>query len=408
MRITEPNGLGLRIILKGQQTLIICISKIGKYMKKKLLSLAIVSSLILVGCGEAENGNQQAAAPNVVAVESTTIMHQQSKTYVGRVEAVEDASISAQVSGYLKERLFIEGQFVEKGDVLYQIDPLSFEAQVATAKASLSQANAALKKAELDFKRGKNLLPKGNISQSEFDSLTSTKLGAEAQVEAAEAQLKLANVNLSHSQIVAPFSGRISSSNVSIGDLVSPSSGPLTTIVSLDPIHTSFNVSERERLDFGMDKVSGDGAGAANALDVLIELENGDVYEHKGKLDFIGNRINLNTGTISLRASVDNPEHALLPGQHVRVAIQEQSAEEVIVIPRKSVQTDLEGNFIMIITEGNIAERRNIEMGRQTAEGVIVTKGLSKDERVITQGLQRVRNGMPVNVTNSDTANTGA
>ena len=192
------------------------------------------------------------------------------------------------------------------------------------------------------------------------------------------------------------------------GDLLSPSSGPLTTIVSLDPIHTSFNGSERERLDFGMDKVSGDGAGAANALDVLIELENGDVYEHKGKLDFIGNRINLNTGTISLRASVDNPEHALLPGQHVRVAIQEQSAEEVIVIPRRSVQTDLEGNFIMIITEGNIAERRNIEIGRQTAEGVIVTKGLSKDERVITQGLQRVRNGMPVNVTNSDTANTGA
>ncbi|WP_104402633.1 efflux RND transporter periplasmic adaptor subunit [Vibrio penaeicida] len=377
-------------------------------MKKKLLSLAIVSSLILVGCGEVENGNQQAVAPNVVAVESTTIMHQQSKTYVGRVEAAEDASISAQVSGYLKERLFIEGQFVEKGDVLYQIDPLSFEAQVATAKASLSQAHAALKKAELDFKRGKNLLPKGNISQSEFDSLTSTKLGAQAQVEAAEAQLKLANVNLSHSQIVAPFSGRISSSNVSIGDLVSPSSGPLTTIVSLDPIQTSFNVSERERLDFGMDKVSGDGAGAANALDVVIELENGDVYEHKGKLDFIGNRINLNTGTISLRASVDNPEHALLPGQHVRVAIQERSAEEVIVIPRKSVQTDLEGNFVMVVTEGNIAERRNIEMGRQTAEGVIVTEGLSKDERVITQGLQRVRNGMPVNVTNSDTANTGA
>ncbi|MBD1559458.1 efflux RND transporter periplasmic adaptor subunit [Vibrio sp. S9_S30] len=377
-------------------------------MKKKLLSLAIVSSLVLVGCGEAGNGNQQAVAPNVVAVESTTIMHQQSKTYIGRVEAVEDASISAQVSGYLKDRLFIEGQFVEKGDVLYQIDPLSFEAQVATAKASLSQANAALKKAELDFKRGKNLLPKGNISQSEFDSLTSAKLGALAQVEAAEAQLKLANVNLSHSKIVAPFSGRISSSNVSIGDLVSPSTGPLTTIVSLDPIQASFNVSERERLDFGMDKVNGDGAGAANALDVVIELENGEVYEHKGKLDFIGNRINLNTGTISLRASVENPDHALLPGQHVRIAIQERSAEEVVVIPRKAVQTDLEGNFIMIITKGDIAERRNIDMGRQTAQGVIITQGLSKNERVITQGLQRVRNGMPVNVTHSDTVNTGA
>ncbi|BCL72883.1 efflux RND transporter periplasmic adaptor subunit [Vibrio nigripulchritudo] len=377
-------------------------------MKKTLLSLAVASSLVLVGCGEAEQGNRNAVAPNVVAMESTTVMHQQSKTYVGRVQAVEDANITAQVSGYLKDRLFIEGQLVEKGDVLYQIEPSSFDAQVATAKASLAQAHASLKKAEMDFKRGKNLLPKGNISKSEFDTLTAAKLSAEAQVEAAEAQLNLANVNLSHTQITAPFTGRISSSNVSIGDLVSPSSGPLTTIVSLDPIHTSFNVSERERLEFGMDKVKGDGEGAAKALEVVIKLENGNVYEHKGKLDFIGNRINLNTGTIALRASVANPDHALLPGQHVRVAIQEQTPEEVVVIPRRAVQTDLEGDFIMIVAKGNIAERRNITLGKQTEQGVIVTEGLAKGEQVVTQGLQRVRNGMPVNIQDSDSANTGA
>lgn len=157
-----------------------------------------------------------------------------------------------------------------------------------------------------------------------------------------------------------------------------------------------------------MDKVKGDGEGAAKALEVVIKLENGNVYEHKGKLDFIGNRINLNTGTIALRASVANPDHALLPGQHVRVAIQEQTPEEVVVIPRRAVQTDLEGDFIMIVAKGNIAERRNITLGKQTEQGVIVTEGLAKGEQVVTQGLQRVRNGMPVNIQDSDSANTGA
>jgi membrane fusion protein (multidrug efflux system) len=290
---------------------------------------------------------------------------------------------------------------VEKGQLLYTIEPSSFEAQVASAKASVAQANANLKKAELDFNRGKNLLPKGSISQSEFDALTAALLGAQAQLEANQAQLNSANVQLSHTRIEAPFAGRISDSKVSTGDLVSPSSGVLTTLVSLDPVHAAFSISERERLALGMDRIEGDGSSDKDRVEVQIVLENGEAFEHLGKLDFLGNRINLNTGTIAMRAIADNPNQQLLPGQHVRVNLRDKQEIDVVTIPRRAVQTDLEGDFVMVLVEGEgapVAERRNIEMGRQVEGGVIVHSGLEKDDAIITQGLQRVRNGMSVRI----------
>ncbi|ETJ98717.1 multidrug efflux RND transporter periplasmic adaptor subunit VmeY, partial [Vibrio parahaemolyticus] len=337
-------------------------------------------------------------APLVVTQDVTIIDYQPSKSYIGRIEAVEDTNITAQISGYLQARHFEEGQMVEKGQLLYSIEPSSFEAQVASAKAALAQAKASLKKAELDHQRGKNLLPRGSISQSEFDALTATLLGARAELEAANAQLKLAEVNLSYTQIRAPFSGRISDTKVSTGDLVSPSSGVLTTLVSLDPVHTSFSVSERERLAMGMDRIKGDGSAESNGVEVQLELENGRFFEHLGQLDFLGNRIDTKTGTIAMRALVPNPEHKLLPGQHIKVNLRDKNTRDVIVVPRRAVQTDLEGDFVMVTTEGNVAERRNVELGPQVEQGIIIREGLEKGEAVITQGLQRVRNGVEVRV----------
>lgn len=370
-------------------------------MRKKLLLTALASSMILVGCGQDAQNAQQAPLPLVAVQDVNVIPHQQSKSYIGRIEAVEDTAITAQVSGYLQNRHFKEGQMVEKGQLLYTIEPSSFEAQVASAKASVAQANANLKKAELDFNRGENLLPKGSISQSEFDALTSTLLGAQAQLEASKAQLNSANVQLSHTRIEAPFAGRISDSKVSTGDLVSPSSGVLTTLVSLDPVHASFSISERERLALGMDRIEGDGSSDSDRVEVQIILENGEAFEHLGKLDFLGNRINLNTGTIAMRAIADNPNQQLLPGQHVRVNLRDKQEIDVVTIPRRAVQTDLEGDFVMVLVEGEgapVAERRNIDMGRQVEGGVIVHSGLETGDAIITQGLQRVRNGMPVSI----------
>ncbi|MFZ6042087.1 multidrug efflux RND transporter periplasmic adaptor subunit VmeY [Vibrio natriegens] len=367
-------------------------------MQKKTLVALIAATTILAGCGEVKNTQGGSQAPLVVTQDVIVIDYQPSKSYIGRIEAVEDTNITAQVSGYLKARHFDEGQMVAKGQLLYTIEPSSFEAQVASAKAALAQAKAALKKAELDHQRGKNLLPRGSISQSEFDALTAALLGARAELEAANAQLKLAEVNLSYTQIRAPFSGRISDTKVSTGDLVSPSSGVLTTLVSLDPVHTSFSVSERERLAMGMDKVKGDGSAESSNVEVQLELENGEFFEHLGQLDFLGNRINTQTGTIAMRAIVTNPDHKLLPGQHIKVNLRDKNTRDVIVVPRRAVQTDLEGDFVMITTEGNVAERRNVVLGPQVEQGIIIRDGLDQNDSVITQGLQRVRNGVEVSI----------
>ncbi|EJU9787087.1 TPA: efflux RND transporter periplasmic adaptor subunit [Vibrio vulnificus] len=367
-------------------------------MKLKPIVGLIVASALLAGCEDKTLQQRNTMAPLVVTQEVLMLDYQPSNAYIGRVEAVEDTNITAQVSGYLKARHFEEGQLVEKGALLYTIEPSSFEAQVASAKASLAQAKASLKKAELDHQRGKNLLPRGSISQSEFDALTAGLLGAQAQLEAANAQLKLADVNLSYTQIRAPFSGRISDSKVSTGDLVSPSSGILTTLVSLDPIHTAFSISERERLALGIERIKGDGSTPSAGVEVQLQLENGKEYPHLGRLDYLGNRIDTKTGTIALRAVVANPDHQLLPGQHIKVNLREKQAKSVVVVPRRAVQTDLEGHFVMVMTLGEVAERRNVSLGAQVEQGVVIREGLTQDDVVITQGLQRVRNGMQVRV----------
>ncbi|MCG6274028.1 efflux RND transporter periplasmic adaptor subunit [Vibrio vulnificus] len=367
-------------------------------MKLKPIVGLIVASALLAGCEDKTLQQRNTMAPLVVTQEVLMLDYQPSNAYIGRVEAVEDTNITAHVSGYLKARHFEEGQLVEKGALLYTIEPSSFEAQVASAKASLAQAKASLKKAELDHQRGKNLLPRGSISQSEFDALTAGLLGAQAQLEAANAQLKLADVNLSYTQIRAPFSGRISDSKVSTGDLVSPSSGILTTLVSLDPIHTAFSISERERLALGIERIKGDGSTPSAGVEVQLQLENGKEYPHLGRLDYLGNRIDTKTGTIALRAVVENPDHQLLPGQHIKVNLREKQAKSVVVVPRRAVQTDLEGHFVMVITQGEVAERRNVSLGAQVEQGVVIRQGLTQDDVVITQGLQRVRNGMQVRV----------
>ncbi|MCG9660403.1 efflux RND transporter periplasmic adaptor subunit [Vibrio mediterranei] len=377
-------------------------------MPKKLLVASLVSAVLLAGCGETTNTQQNAPAPLVQTQAVEVVPHQQSKIYIGRMDAVEDTAITAQVSGYLLERHFQEGQIVEKGHLLYTIEPSTFEAQVASAKAMVSEARSSLKKAELDFERGKNLVKSNNISQAEFDALTASLMSARAQLEAGIAQEKVAEVNLSHTTIRAPFTGRISDSKVSTGDLLSPSSGVLTTLVSMDPIYASFSISERERLALGMDQIEGDGSDESNGVAVNVILEDGRVYEQQGKIDFLGNRINLNTGTLAMRAVVENPSQRLLPGQHVRVELMEKEASDVVTVPRRAVQTDLEGDFVMIVSEGNVAERRNVALGPQVETGVVIRSGLKTTDVVITQGLQRVRNGIPVRIQEPKSQEQGA
>jgi membrane fusion protein (multidrug efflux system) len=364
-------------------------------MMKKRIILPLFATAALLGCGD-KSASAPQMLPVVKAEQVTSTAFFPSKSYVGRIEAIEDAAITSQVTGYLESRDFREGQIVEQGHVLYQIDDSTYAAQVASATAAVAQAEAQLKKANSDFERAENLLPKGNISQSEYDTRFANKLSAEAQVKSAEANLISAEVDFSRTKIVAPFKGRTNSTKVSMGDLVSPSSGVLTTLVSLDPIQASFQISERERLAMGMDKASGDGSNEEVGIEVTLILENGKEYSHAGKLDFVGNRINLDTGTIALRAQIPNPDYALLPGQHVEVMLATTEEVDVVAIPRRAVQTDIQGDFVMVLSEGNVAERREVVLGAQIDEGIVIQTGLKETDKVIVEGLQRVRNGMPV------------
>lgn len=374
-------------------------------MKKTLLLATLIGSALLVGCGETASGQKPAMAPLAQAQSVQLIQYQQGKSYVGRTEAVEDVAISAQVSGYLKERLFEEGQMVKKGQPLFRIESAAYEAQVKSAAAAISQAKAQVQRSNMDFARAQDLLPKGNISKSEYDRLLAEKLNAQAQLESAQAMYSAAKVDLSHTTITAPFSGRVSDSKVSIGDLISPSSGVLTTLVSLDPMHAAFTISERERLNMGLDKLDGSGNGNNKGLvEVVLTLNNGQQYSEIGSLDFVGNRIDLNTGTLAMRAQFANPNQQLLPGQHVQIFLREKTPQQVMVIPRSAVQSDLEGDFVMVLKDGKVAERRNVTMGSQTDQGVIISQGLKVDEEVITIGLQRIRNGMTVRLQNEDSA----
>ncbi len=363
-------------------------------MNARLAAVTLSSVLVLTGCGE-QRTMSPSALPVVTVSTAQTSTYAFQKAYTGRIQAVEDTDISAQVTGYLTERHFREGQIVEAGQRLYSIEPSAFEAQVASAEAAVAQANAALKKAELDHQRGKRLLPQGSISQAEFDALSASLLSAQAQVKAAQSQRDLAKTQLSYTQIVAPISGRIGASKASKGDLLSPNMGVLTTIVSLDPVLAAFNISERERLQF---KIEGETQSANRNTTVELELENGQRYAEKGDIEFVDNRISLTTGTLAMRARFANHQHHLIPGQHARVIIKQAEPSTVLTVPEKAVQRDLEGNFVLVVDSDGNAHRRIVSLGPISPQGIIVRSGIKAGEQVITEGLQRVRDGMPVTI----------
>ncbi|WP_163132071.1 efflux RND transporter periplasmic adaptor subunit [Agarivorans sp. Alg241-V36] len=365
------------------------------HLRRLLAGAALV---LLSACNSSTESAAQVPASLVNIESAQNLKYAPSQQFVGRIEAYQDVDIRAQVSGYLVKRHFEDGQMVKRGQLLYEIDSTRYQAAVAQAKASLAKANAALTNAEINWQRGERLLPKKNISRSEFDRLTAEKLSAEAQLEAAEALLSASLVDLKHTNIVAPFDGRIGQSKVSKGDLITITSGALTNLVSLNPIRASFRVSERERLAMGLDHVDAHSSAQTDSTIVNLIISDSRNYLNQGRLDFIDNRIDLHTGTINISAQFDNPQQQLLPGQYVEVELTSTTLVEATVIPRRAVQSDLEGEFVMLVGEDNKAERRNVTIGPVLEQGVVIHKGLQGNEQVITAGLQRVRHGHPVQV----------
>jgi membrane fusion protein (multidrug efflux system) len=363
-------------------------------VKKLVLGLITVSTVFITACTE------EAPPPRVVEVVVDEVIAEPylpKSQYVGRLQARDDVAIQAKITGYLLSRDFREGDLVQAGSVLYTLDSSEYEAALARAKADLAAAIANQANAARNYKRGKELLPKGAISQSEMDSLTAKKLESDARIEAARAQVTSAEVNLGFTTMIAPITGRIGRSMVSPGDLVGPNTGNLTTLVSIDPIQALFQVSEDTYTAAVTARmVDGLSLDALRGIEVSLELTNGVIYPEVGKIDYFANRVNTETGTLEARAIIPNPLSLLVPGQYVRVILQDTKLLEGIFVPQAAVQADQQGSFVLLVDGNSIVVRRNVELSSRFDDKVLVKNGVEAGDRVIVRGLQQVRAGMPV------------
>ena len=362
-------------------------------MNKSIAALSLAIAL-LAAC------SREAPVPPVIEVVVDTVVrepYQPIYRHVGRLQAENDVAIQARVPGYLKSRDFREGELVTAGDVLYTLDASEFEAALARAKADLAAANANQANARVNYRRGQELLPKGAISQSEVDNLMAKMRDADARIEAAEAQVTSARVNLGFTTIRAPITGRIGHSTASVGDLVGPTTGNLTTLVSIDPIDAQFQVSDATYVGAIGDNLNRDRDSLAlNRLEVTVELTTGVTYPEVGRIYYVANRIDEATGTLEARARIPNPHSVLVPGQYVRVILRDTELAEGLFLPQSAVQADQQGSFILAVSEDGTVQRHNVSLGERREDKVLVLAGVEEGEKVIVRGLQQVRPGLVV------------
>ncbi|GAA4896587.1 efflux RND transporter periplasmic adaptor subunit [Ferrimonas pelagia] len=359
---------------------------------RKLPVAAALAAVVLTGCQQASEAPAM-PVPTVEVSAASLQQYQPVKRFSGRIEAIEDIQISAQVTGYLTKRMVADGEVVEAGTPLFEIDPRPYRAALAAAQGTLAEAKASRDIAAVNLKRNKELSGKGSVSQADIDNLTATLAMADARVQQAQAALDSAELNLSHTTVIAPIGGQVGAATASVGDLVSPQSGALINLVQLDPVRTSFRISERERM-FWLSQGFAEGEG----MEIALDLGQGVMYDQRGSLSFFDNRIDLATGTLALHADFENSDRTLIAGQFVQVQVRPVQPLNGLVIPNAAVQTDQQGSFVMVVGEGNTIERRNVELGERLGQEIVVLGNLKEGERIVTAGLHRARAGAQVQV----------
>lgn len=359
-------------------------------------SILIVMTLVLLaGCGRPEQAAAPAMPPpavTAVAAKSQTI--EETAQFIGRVAAVNRVELRARVEGFLKERRFTEGQAVAVGDVLFLIEPDQYEAIVEQRQADVAKAQADSQNADAQLKRGQELLTQKNIAQAKVDELQAAASVAKASIAQAQAALTAAQLDLSYTRIIAPVAGRIGLAQLTVGNLVSPSSGVLATIVSRDPIYVQFPVTQRELLNARRDVQSR--GGDPKDVAVTVRLPDGTLYNHSGHLDFVDVTTDQGTDSVTLRAALPNPDGTLIDGQYVGVTVQSGEPESAILIPQSALQVDQQGVYVLIVDAQSQAQIRRVETGPTKGSDIAVLKGLNEGDLVISEGIQKVRPGQAV------------
>jgi membrane fusion protein (multidrug efflux system) len=341
--------------------------------------------------------------PAVGVVEAVKRPITESNEYLGRIEAINRVNVVARVTAFLEKRNFVEGAEVKTGDLLYQLERGPFEADLKSKQAQVAQLQATLVNAKLTTERARILLSGPAGQQSTYDAALANQQSLEAQVQAAQAQVEASQINLDYTEIRSPIDGMIGRTAVTEGNVVSPSSGVLTTIVSQDPMYVTFPVSVREALTLRDRYVP---RGGFKAVAIRIRLPDGRPFDQVGQLNFVSNTIVQNTDTITLRGTIPNPPihdatprltvRELTDNEFVTVLLEGVQPVEVVAIPRSAVLSDQQGDYVFVVGADNKAEQRRIKLGQSTSTVASVTSGVSPGDKVIAEGLQKVRPGEPV------------
>ena len=372
---------------------------------KRLAAGAAAMLLLFAPPVAAQFGPQGPPAVGVMTAERRPVT--ETSEFVGRVEATDRVNIRARVTGFLQERLFREGGDVQEGDVLFRLERAPFEAQVEQAEANLAAANATLENARAALARARELRQTGAGTQVALDNAQAMERTGAANVLSAQAAVRVAQINLGYTDISAPIAGQIGRATLAVGNVVGPDAGTLAIIVSQDPMRVAFAVSQRTALEL---RNRFETRGGPDAVRVRIRTTDGRVYGETGRVDFVDNQIDRNTDTILVRALIPNPvrrtneggatpvtPRELVDGQFVTVYLEGAEPVLTITLPRASVLQDQQGSFVFVVGEGNVAQRRNVTLGRSSGETAVIERGLEGGETVVVEGLQRVRPGQPVN-----------
>lgn len=377
-----------------------------KLLAKFLVTCASVMALLLLSL---LNGCSSDEPPGVPAAPEVSVITLEPQSQVlrteltGRTQALLMAEVRPQVGGVVQRRLFVEGSEVQAGQVLYELDARPYRAAMAQAEASLSRGRASFKAASVTARRTAELASIEAISRQENDDAQASVETAAADVKLAEAALETARINLTYTRIVAPISGRIETSTVTPGALVvANQEAVLTTIQQLDPLYVDVTQSTTELLRLQRELAAGNLSSAAEGeADISLRLEDGSLYNRTGRLKFSGARVNESTGTVTLRAEIANPDRQLLPGMYVRGVLEQAQDDQAILVPQQAVTRSASGATSVLLVVDGKAELRPITVDRAVDNQWWVTSGLVAGEQVIVEGGQKVRPGAAVAIVES-------
>lgn len=359
---------------------------------------ASLALIVLAGCGE----KPVMPTPPPPAVEVITVATEALPVpgeFVGKTVATGDVQIRARVTGTILEKPFAEGTLVKVGDVLYRIDPREFQANLDVAKARMAQAKAGVEKADREVKRFEPLVEQKIATQFDLDSRRTDLLQATADFALQEATARNAELNLSYCVISAPSAGKIGKSVGSVGGLIGPSDGVLATIDGVDPLNVEFTVSEREIIATRRQITEGVlSAPKLTELEVRAKLVTGAAYPLPGRIDFADVRIRPETGTALLRAVFPNPDGKLVPGQFIRVELIGLVRNAAILVPQTAVMQSPAGASVYLVDAEGKAESRAVVLGQWYGDRWLIESGLKVGDRVVTEGMQKVRPGAPVTI----------